>query len=496
MDFGYNESRASPFEFGNLGLPRWIASDLALAFLRYGRPQSPVSRNGNYAAFKAFATFLSERPARRFSDRLLDYYAFLERRLTRGGRPLSLKHRLAYYDHVRLALATIRERPLLQYLRTTLPRAPHRSEQWKPSRDRLAASEFTAVLNACFSEIQATRENPPGVVTARVLLPFAIAIAARTWANPSSLFDLDLECQSLHPLDNRRTVIAWRKGRSLSRQYRSFLSAGTFEPPRLVSDIIGLTSTFRDEAPAHIRHKLFITQTSRYSRSSGPPRKMRYNHVNKLMANFIALHELPKFTIRTLRVSAIRGALVNTRNVRVVQRLANHAQRLSTLRYAVDTDTIELCNEVISEIQDEMRSYLLSDLSSTKAVAEGTGVSPSVARAIVAGENATLSGFTCRNPMEGRAPGTRAGELCTNFLACFRCENAVLGNDPLSAARLIQFRQAIASERLSMHPERFAYLYAWISAQLDTKILLLYDEQTLREADELVPQLPPLPPLS
>src|SRR6202022_3097217 len=43
-----------------------------------------------------------------------------------------------------------------------------------------------------------------------------------------------------------------------------------------------------------------------------------------------------------------------------------------------------------------------------------------------AGEAVSMFGFSCLDPFSGIAPGTRPGELCTNFLGCLTCPNAIL----------------------------------------------------------------------
>ena len=47
------------------------------------------------------------------------------------------------------------------------------------------------------------------------------------------------------------------------------------------------------------------------------------------------------------------------------------------------------------------------------------GVTRATAADIAAGRNASASGFTCRNPLEGVAPGQQRGRLCTAWLGCF-----------------------------------------------------------------------------
>lgn len=493
VSFGDSRLRVSPFEFGNLGLQPTHQSDLALAFFRYSRHRSPHTRVATYGSLRTFAVFLRTNHPPRYSDRMLDFYAYLESGLNAKGEIFKVNHRIGIYDCVRLALENIMERPLVKYLATTLPHAPHRRSRRSRSPECLSEIEEKRVLDAAKAEIRAARERPPELVTKRLLIPYAVLIGARTWANSHALFSLLVDCLEPHPLDDRRTVINWRKPRSKRRQYRSFRTDRDFDPPQLVNELIRLTAPIRAVTSPSDRNMLFIGETIKYGRPWRGPSSVNYNHIDNLLNEFIRAHNLPKFTFRTLRVTGIRGTLKATRNVRVVQKLANHERRVSTVEYASERDTIEICNEFISDIQREYRGFLLSDISDAQKMTKTLDIDKETAKAIQAGRNASLSGFNCKNPMEGKAPGTKAGELCINYLACFTCENAVLGNDVRSAARLIQFRDAIIADEPLMRPERYDYLYRWVVEQLNTRILPLYDRAILMAAIELAKTLPVLP---
>lgn len=80
-------------------------------------------------------------------------------------------------------------------------------------------------------------------------------------------------------------------------------------------------------------------------------------------------------------------------------------------------------------------------------------------------------GFVCRDPLAGVGPEQSPGRLCTAWLGCFTCPNAVIPLDEATLARLIATRDALVNARRSMLPERFALIYEPKLAILERDIL-------------------------
>jgi hypothetical protein len=106
-----------------------------------------------------------------------------------------------------------------------------------------------------------------------------------------------------------------------------------------------------------------------------------------------------------------------------------------------------------------------------------------------------MFGFSCRDPFSGIAPGTRKGELCTNFLGCLTCPNAILAGDARTLARLLQARDHLKEAAQSLHPARWAAIYAPQLRILEEDILTRFSAQQLSAAQALRSTLPSLPPL-
>jgi len=106
-----------------------------------------------------------------------------------------------------------------------------------------------------------------------------------------------------------------------------------------------------------------------------------------------------------------------------------------------------------------------------------------------------MFGFDCKDPFAGVAPGTRPGELCTHFLGCFTCPNAVVTGDPACLARLLQAREHLRAASQHLHPARWEAVYAPSLRILEEDILTRFSARELAAATPLTAMLPPLPDL-
>ena len=107
----------------------------------------------------------------------------------------------------------------------------------------------------------------------------------------------------------------------------------------------------------------------------------------------------------------------------------------------------------------------------------------------------SMFGFDCKDPLAGVAPGTRPGELCTSFLGCFTCPNAIITSDAASLARLSQAREHLRGATARIHPARWELIYAPLLRILEEDILTRFSGSELASAARLAGTLPPLPEL-
>jgi hypothetical protein len=106
-----------------------------------------------------------------------------------------------------------------------------------------------------------------------------------------------------------------------------------------------------------------------------------------------------------------------------------------------------------------------------------------------------MFGFSCKDPLAGIAPGTRGGELCTNFLACLTCPNAIIPTDVATLARLLHARDHLQASAAHLHPARWAAIYAPQLRIIDEDLLPRFPRSDRPSAERLRATLPPLLPL-
>jgi hypothetical protein len=126
---------------------------------------------------------------------------------------------------VLLAILTGRYGGLVPPKRVTLAKGMRLGRLERAIRDRGGRSAVVQFLHA----------------TPETLVPYMIAIAAQTFANPEALRLMRRDCMSEHVLLEGRTVITWTKGRSNRPQRRSFLRDKSFSVPNLIDRVLALT---------------------------------------------------------------------------------------------------------------------------------------------------------------------------------------------------------------------------------------------------------------
>lgn len=109
--------------------------------------------------------------------------------------------------------------------------------------------------------------------------------------------------------------------------------------------------------------------------------------------------------------------------------------------------------------------------------------------------NATASGFVCADPLAGIAPGQKAGQLCTAWLGCFTCPNAVIPLEAVTLARLLRMRSALSAAKASMPPDRWRVLYAPKLEILERDVLPRFPSALHAMAVAQLATTPAVPPI-
>jgi hypothetical protein len=545
--------RRTIIDFSSLGLPEDVQLALALAFWGHLGARSPRGIKSCWIwvlTFNRFATESGSVGSLADMDRrmLLRYIEWLNAQQRADGGPWAISTRSAAYSALRQLLRWLeRCRPdLVSRIDYPFTPFPGRGSDRLP-RATPTARELRDILRACEADIAAVREvrasaaaqraadgDKPGSLgwllvevdrrfggivpsslelqrcgnhplqlavrrwggakqiepclypRAVSLLPYYLAILIHAAGNPEPIAELGRDCLQDVPLLENRQALVWFKARAGRLQRRSFQRDAPFEPPALVRDLLTWNERLRPLAPPAQRDRLFIFKGLRTVNA------MSTITVHHLLGEFCRRHGLTSFSLASIRPSVLSsfyrasGDLLRTRAV------ANHASIATTARY-VETPIVRQQNHVrIATLQEAFIDHLVA--APVRSPAPVIAAS-STSAAVPPGKTVSMFGFDCTDPLAGTAPGTRRGEICTNFMGCFTCPNAVIPPQPRTMARLLQARDHLRAAALTLHPARWQAFYAPQLRILEEDILPRFSTRELAAAEPLVAQLPPLPDL-
>ena len=322
------------------------------------------------------------------------------------------------------------------------------------------------------------------------LLPYYLAILIHTAGNPEAIAALRCDCLRPVPLLDDRELLVWAKPRAGAAQQRSFHSTASFEPPTLVREILHWTKRLRPHVAAADRNRLFLLwANSRAATLSG----VLASHSLPL---FRTRHHLPRFSLASIRPTVLSMYYRASGDLRQVAAVANHAHLSTTVGY-VESPEVEAQNRVrVAALQTAFLGHLEHPKgndglpNTTRCTQSPVSGQPTPATAAV-----SMFGFDCRDPFAGIAPGTRPGELCTNFLGCFTCPNAVITADAASLARVLHARDHLRAATGHLHPARWEAIYAPALRILEEDILTRFSAKELAAAEPLRGAFSPLPEL-
>jgi hypothetical protein len=545
--------RRTVVEFRALSLPEDVRLALAEAFWAHFGIRSERSIHTHWFNIKTFDQFARESGA---IDGLADlqrgllvrYVEWLNAQRKPGGQPWTKSSRATAYTTLRKLLQWLeRCRPgVVAGIEYPFNPFPWRNRDTAP-RSKMPAHELRAILRACEADIAQIRAGRESATTQRVadcgkpgtlgwllqhvdqhcggivptareltragqhpvrrtlarlgglrhvepclypraesLLPYYLAILIHTAGNPDPIAELGRDCLQSLPLLDDRQVLVWFKARANSIQRRTFNSTDRFEPPAFVKEIIEWNERLRPLAPAAQRERLFLFKSPRGVNA------LSSSTVKHLLKAFCERHGLPRFSLVSIRPGVLSSFYRASGDLRRVSSVANHAHLATTVRY-VQTPEVEAQHRArIAALQRAFIGHIeqARSIGTTEPIASN-GNGP----VVPPGEIVSMFGFGCADPLAGTAPGTRRGELCTNFMGCFTCPNAIITPDPSTLARLLQARDHLRAAATVLHPARWQAFYAPQLRILEEDILPRFAAGELAAAGPLVAQLPPLPDL-
>ncbi len=355
-----------------------------------------------------------------------------------------------------------------------------------PSSDRLARAGGYPLYRALQAQGGSTEVERYLYPNAESLVPYYLAIVIHTAGNPDAIISLRRDCLQPVPLLDDRQALVWAKPRAGRMQRRTFKSSDPFEPPALVAELVEWNQHLQALVSPALRDRLFLHKNKfRFTALSG------YTARRQVQA-FCQRHRLPRFSLSSLRPAVLTSFYRATGDLRRVGALANHAHLSTTVRY-VQTPEVEAQHRVrVAALQSAFIGHLektdATDHRKKDTMCRGRSQAP-------AGKVISMFGFDCADPMAGVAPGTHPGQMCTHFMGCFTCPNAIITSDAATVARLLQARDHFRDAQASLHPARWDAFYAPQLRILDEDILPRFDAAAVAAGQALQARLPPLPEL-
>jgi hypothetical protein len=314
------------------------------------------------------------------------------------------------------------------------------------------------------------------------IFPYYLAIMIHAAGNPQAIAQLDIDCLQPIPMLEDRELLVWSKGRASRLQRRSFKKADSFEPPALVRELVEWTHRLRPRVAPAYRNRLFI------AKGHMGIRPISWSFIKKARRHFVERHNLPPFALSAIRPGVLTAFYRLSGDLRQTKEIANHAHLSTTVSY-VQRPEVERQNQVrVAALQGAFLGHI-------EGRGPKTGVEAAASLPLPRGQAVSMFGFDCKDPLAGIAPGTRAGELCSNYLGCFTCPNAVITTDPASLARLVQARDHLRLGSNYVHPARWDAIYAPQLRILEEDILTRFSARELTVAAALRATLPSLPQL-
>jgi hypothetical protein len=344
-------------------------------------------------------------------------------------------------------------------------------------------------------------------ITIDSLVPFFLAIAIQTAANPYPLRLIKRNCLVPHPLDEHRVIVDWCKpktGRYLKKaQRRSFDRRRRYAAPNLIEMVLALTEPLVAEAPRGQRDRLFLTR-SPYKDLARRTRRGRtevidHATLSKAVDRFTARAndridiwnaehlDNPRSRIERFMPVLFRGSVATEHyrasggDVLAAQAILNHASPATTETYIRSVEATRFQRQTIARLQDLMIAWISR---SRGDVAERTSNEP---RATV------LFSHDCLAPSIMATDGTR--RLCPRFGGCLTCPGLVIPIDADHLARVLLAIDRLDQAKLRLDPRRWEMLYAPSYRALTHDILPDFPDALRAEALALAATMPALPEL-
>jgi len=315
------------------------------------------------------------------------------------------------------------------------------------------------------------------------LIPFYLLILHETAGNPMSVIWAEVDCLIQNPIDPNQWSFNCDKDRGSVVQRKWFSNTKPYEPPRLVENILRITSRSRAHAKGFSKFLFVIVGNSREN-----VKVPDYGSIHYVLRAFIEENGLQDFDPRDFRRFAANTILEKFKDPSLAQATLQHKSKRTTRRYF---DRNKIAKEV-AEVISNGQAKILSKIEYKKFTVSKNSDEPAVK------PMRTVFGFECADPFAGVAPGSRKGVECDQFGGCGSCDNSVvLIDSPDHVARLLQSRDTLARAEKEALVEtekmlRFKKLYQRTQQIIESVLLPQVPAPVMARAIAIVPKLPPI----
>lgn len=442
---------------------------------------------------------------------LKDYLAWLQTRIAsvgkRKGLPLSLSAKKNAYVVVKSILLN-RQKKVPECINPALkfPKAPFPNiNRLVPKRQPYSKGEQDSIIAACSRDLRLIHENGADTLPpAQVLAVHLVVLALATGRNFQGLLELRRDGLRPHPLKDREILVTEkrRSGFPQISSYRASALERVSDPKEILTVPTTVGDHFRwleeytrpmmadaskeDKALVFLWH---VPYTGRHPRSTRQGRVQRFSQddAKNAVQNFSQRHglvddrgELFSISIARCRPTFGSNLYARTGDIRKVQLALGHGSAETTARHYISLPIEAERNHVF--VGHAMTGWVTSsDEAKAKALAaDGKMPLENVRELLLGGYNTAIA--RCRNPFR------EDGEVCSKYMACFKCPQMVVFEDDLW--RLYSFYFRLLSERNKIAPHHWVKTYGWVIKTIDRDIAPQFEAPVVADAKHRAQETP------
>lgn len=378
---------------------------------------------------------------------------------------LSTNSQKANYKATKSVLLPLCQRGLISWVDVgddaTFPSNPfpnaHRKSKGERPLPKAQRRAFTAAIKTAVMPLLYDTAEPTSEILAFALL----VIALHTGRNTTPLLELSIDCLRAHPKEAMQFLVVYkRRGhrQSLVVQ-RDDVAKGVESTPtvrptvvRLIRRVIELTATLRQEAPDHVKDRLWLFRTTK-GNDIGAVSTLTNERLGKAAARLVKRARLVDADGQPLRVNVnrLRKTFVN----RIHEILGDD---LVTTAVAAGNTPKVTGDHYLRLGENAQRKWMFM----------GRALTTELMTATLGATEKTPAG-RCTDNKHGQFAPKKDGATCMSFLDCLRCRNYVVTGEDLY--RLFSFYWRIYRERERIGKVTWKRNYAHIVRLIDRDVI-------------------------